>query len=109
MRSTLYQPTRRAPRFTAPYRPDAGPICLKCQSYDCEHVRTDLKPIRLTPRDISILKLIAETKKNEEIGELLGISGDTVKTYNSRIFAKIGVKNRTDAARWVWERPELFR
>ncbi len=53
---------------------------------------------RLTPREIEVLRWIAEGKSNAEIAIILGISVSTAKQHVERILAKLGVENRTAAA-----------
>src|SRR5689334_19062095 len=58
------------------------------------------KPDRLDPlteRELEILRLIAEGLSNGEIAHKLILSLGTVKWYNTQIFDKLGVKNRTQA------------
>ncbi|WP_425317827.1 LuxR C-terminal-related transcriptional regulator [Pseudomonas nitroreducens] len=52
---------------------------------------------RLTPREFSVLELLAEGLSNQEIGERLYISLNTVKAHTIRINHKLGVKRRTQA------------
>lgn len=59
------------------------------------------REIPLSPRERTTLKLIAEGKQNKEIADELGLSPQTVKNFCARIFQKLGVTNRTQAAlRW---------
>jgi DNA-binding CsgD family transcriptional regulator len=58
----------------------------------------------LTPREADVLELVRRGFTNAEIGERLQISRDTVKHHVSAIIAKLGVRNRRDAAYWP-ERP----
>ncbi|AYC34089.1 ATP-dependent transcriptional regulator [Pseudomonas cavernae] len=51
----------------------------------------------LTLRELSVLKLLAEGLSNQEIGNTLFISVNTVKTHTKKINAKLGVKRRTQA------------
>ncbi|MGF6780722.1 LuxR C-terminal-related transcriptional regulator [Paraburkholderia sp. GAS334] len=55
--------------------------------------------IALTPRELSILDLVAQLKSNKEISRALGISLDTVKTHMKNILAKLSVGKRIEAAR----------
>lgn len=55
----------------------------------------------LTPRETEILKLITRGFSNKEIAEILQISPDTVKTHVKRIFSKLAVTDRTQAAVWA--------
>jgi ATP/maltotriose-dependent transcriptional regulator MalT len=51
----------------------------------------------LTLREISVLELLAEGLSNQEIGERLYISTNTVKTHTKHINYKLGVTRRTQA------------
>lgn len=52
----------------------------------------------LTPSQFKVLHLIAAGHANKEIAQRLHISEKTVKAHVTAIFAKLGVKNRTQAA-----------
>lgn len=52
----------------------------------------------LTPRERSVLELIARGRSNKQIGGALHLSEGTVKGYVSIIFDKLGVEDRTQAA-----------
>ncbi len=51
----------------------------------------------VSKRELSVLIHVAAGKSNKQIGNLLGISAQTVRNHMSRIFAKLGVSNRTEA------------
>jgi DNA-binding CsgD family transcriptional regulator len=53
----------------------------------------------LTPRESEVLHWVREGKRNEEIALILDIGKTTVKTHLKHIFQKLGVENRTTAAR----------
>jgi DNA-binding NarL/FixJ family response regulator len=55
----------------------------------------------LTERQIEILAMIAVGSTNDEIADKLCISPHTVKTHLYRIFKKINVPNRVQAALWA--------
>ncbi|GAB1824550.1 response regulator [Herbidospora sp. RD11066] len=55
-------------------------------------------PDGLTAREVEVLRLIAGGRSNAEIGAALFIAETTVKTHVNNAFAKIGVRNRTEAA-----------
>lgn len=52
----------------------------------------------LSQREREVLALLALGRPNHEIAHELFLSIDTVKTYVQRIFRKLGVSNRTQAA-----------
>ena len=55
----------------------------------------------LTRRETEILQLVAEGKSNPEVARTLWITEQTVKFHLSNIYRKLGVSNRTAAARWA--------
>jgi DNA-binding NarL/FixJ family response regulator len=64
-------------------------------------VRAEADPeVQLSPREMEALELVANGLPNKQIGRKLGISEATVKAHLTSIFRRIGVDNRTQAARW---------
>lgn len=60
---------------------------------------TDLEMFAdLTDREREVLKLIAQSKRNSEIAEVLFISEKTVKNHVSNILFKLQANDRTEAA-----------
>jgi DNA-binding CsgD family transcriptional regulator len=53
----------------------------------------------LTFRELKVLQLISNGFSNREIAQELYLSIETIKWYNRQIFKKLGVKNRTQAAK----------
>jgi LuxR family transcriptional regulator, maltose regulon positive regulatory protein len=53
---------------------------------------------QLSQRELQVLRLVAEGKKNQEISETLYISLNTVKTHLKKILHTLGVENRTQAS-----------
>lgn len=51
----------------------------------------------LTPRELEILALVAKGSKNREVAATLKIAKDTVKVHMTRILAKLGAADRTEA------------
>nr|WP_269329452.1 response regulator transcription factor [Kineosporia babensis] len=51
----------------------------------------------LTPREVEVLRAVARGLSNAEIGRSLFIGEATVKTHLLRVFAKLGVDDRTRA------------
>lgn len=51
----------------------------------------------LTPRELEVLRLLAEGKKNAEIAEELYISLSTAEAHVTSILGKLGARSRTEA------------
>lgn len=54
---------------------------------------------QLTTREMDVLKLMSEGLSNRQIGDRLGLTVNTVKSYVARTLAKLGAANRTQAVR----------
>lgn len=52
----------------------------------------------LTNREREVLVLLVKGRSNKEIAAALGISEETAKSHLKTLFAKLGVRDRTDAA-----------
>jgi NarL family two-component system response regulator LiaR len=63
--------------------------------------KQDKEQVNLSLREKEVLELIATGKTNNDIADYLFISVRTVKFHVSSIFAKLKVKNRTEAALWL--------
>jgi DNA-binding NarL/FixJ family response regulator len=51
----------------------------------------------LTEREIDVMKLVAEGRRNKEIAVALSISSQTVRVHMKNIYSKLGVSDRTEA------------
>jgi DNA-binding NarL/FixJ family response regulator len=58
----------------------------------------------LTPRELEVLKLIAQGASNKEIGQQLYITEGTVKTHVTNILNRLNLRDRTQAALYARER-----
>ena len=56
---------------------------------------------KLTPRERSVLKLIAEGKTSKEIGELLFVSARTVEHHRANAMKKLNLKNLADLIKFT--------
>lgn len=57
----------------------------------------------LTERELGILKALARGLSNHAIAKELWVSEQTVKFHLSNVYRKLGVANRTEAARFAYE------
>lgn len=64
---------------------------------------------RLTPRELEVLAGVARGLSNAQVGAALFITEATVKTHLLRVFAKLGVDDRTRAVTLALERGLLPR
>lgn len=55
----------------------------------------------LTPREMEVLKLVAEGDNNQEIGARLSLSPATVQTHRSNIMGKLNLHRRTDLTKYA--------
>jgi DNA-binding NarL/FixJ family response regulator len=58
----------------------------------------------LTPRELEILKLIAEAHTSKEIAEMLFISVKTVERHRANILEKLGMRDRVELTRYAIRR-----
>jgi DNA-binding NarL/FixJ family response regulator len=64
--------------------------------------RRDYDP--LTPRELEVLKLIAEGRTSKEIAELLVLSIKTVERHRADILRRLGMRDRVDLTRYAIRR-----
>lgn len=58
----------------------------------------------LTTREKAVLRLVAEGKSNQEIGQILGLVEGTVKLYMTRIMKKLNAQDRANAVKIALQR-----
>jgi DNA-binding NarL/FixJ family response regulator len=82
--------TRRlVERFTAAARPD--------------DLATSPRLAELTARELEVLRLIARGRSNSEIAAELVLGENTIKTHVSRVFSKLGLRDRAQAVVVAYE------
>lgn len=68
--------------------------------------RTSVKQIEaLSNRENEVLQKLSEGKTDKEIANEIHLSQHTVRTYCKRIYAKLNIKNRTEAASFYHQYP----
>jgi DNA-binding NarL/FixJ family response regulator len=58
----------------------------------------------LTPRELEVLKLIAEAHSSKEIAQILVISVKTVERHRANILEKLGMRDRVELTRYAIRR-----
>jgi len=65
--------------------------------------QSEARAAGLTSREIAILKAVARGLSNQAIGRELWVTEQTVKFHLTNIYRKLGVNNRTEAARYAYQ------
>lgn len=60
-----------------------------------------LKEYGLTPKEISVVELVASGKSNKEIASILDISENTVKTHISNVYKKLNINYRIELMNFI--------
>jgi DNA-binding NarL/FixJ family response regulator len=58
----------------------------------------------LTPRELEVVKLIAEAYNNRQIAATLTLSEKTVESHRANLFAKLGMSDRVELVRYAIRR-----
>jgi DNA-binding NarL/FixJ family response regulator len=58
----------------------------------------------LTPRELDVVKLIAEAYTNKQIAEILHLSEKTVESHRANLLAKLGMRDRVELVRYAIRR-----
>ncbi len=90
----LLRGVRSAAQGESPFSPKAAKALLQLGSQ-----RKAAE--ELTPREREILAALCSGLANKQIARRLGISEKTVKSHLTRVFSRIGVQDRTQAALWA--------
>jgi DNA-binding CsgD family transcriptional regulator len=82
---------------------------LRRQNPDARRNATIADPHGLTPRERDVLELVAAGHSDAEIAAALYISPKTANRHVGAILAKLGVRNRTQAATYAYRQPPPVR
>jgi two-component system, NarL family, response regulator LiaR len=95
----LFKDTRATELRTAIKAAAAGQVHLSAQAsaYLLGAVRMPKHPEPLTPREMDVLRLLAQGHSNKEIARSLHLVEETVKFHVRHVLAKLGVQSRTQA------------
>ena len=58
----------------------------------------------LTPRELEVVKLVAEAHTSEQIAHVLGLSRKTVERHRENVLAKLGMRDRVELTRYAIRR-----
>ncbi|HYH60166.1 MAG TPA: response regulator transcription factor [Thermoleophilaceae bacterium] len=58
----------------------------------------------LTPRELEVVKLIAEAHTNKQIAQILNVSEKTVESHRGNLLAKLGMRDRVELVRYAIRR-----
>ncbi len=63
--------------------------------------RAAAESARLSPKEVQVLRLVAQGLTNQEIGELLSLETSTVKSHVHNVLEKLEASDRLQAALWA--------
>lgn len=55
----------------------------------------------LSPRELEVLRMVAQGRSIKEVATLLSLSGKTIGTYRTRVSDKLGISSNVDLARYA--------
>lgn len=87
--------------FSRSHPPVAG-VDTEPRTGGPEHPPPAAAPV-LSGRELSVARLVAHGRTNQEITDELSISLSTVKSHLTSIQKKLGVRNRVEIAAWAWK------
>jgi DNA-binding NarL/FixJ family response regulator len=59
---------------------------------------------RLTPRELEVVKLIAEAYTNRQIADTLGLAEKTVESHRANVLSKLDMRDRVEVVRYAIRR-----
>ncbi len=95
----LIHAVRAAQAGDSPLDPRAGRVLLEARRGG--RTGAGARPNELTDRETEVLRLVGYGHANKQIARKLGISERTVKAHLTRVFQRLGVSDRVQAALWA--------
>jgi DNA-binding response OmpR family regulator/DNA-binding CsgD family transcriptional regulator len=99
--------TRGSARLLAAFHEQSGEqesLVVLREEDDAAEIEALVTAFRLTLREAEVLYWVTQGKANKDIGDILGTSPRTVNKHLEHVFEKLGVENRTAAAKLATER-----
>ena len=87
-------------RWKVPLMSDVAPVHLPVLT---SHGRQPVTLDDLSKREVDVMRLITQGLSNEEIGQELYITNNTVKSFIRTAYRKIGVTRRSQAVIWGFQ------
>ena len=98
MNTQMVEPSNSPRQTDSGLRPSGAPARVRPTGSSAYRMDPSRPKPNLTEREKEILRLVCDGLTNGEIAACLHVSRETVKSELKRIFRKIGVGNRTQAA-----------
>ena len=73
------------------------------------NIKKEVSSIRLTSREIEIIKLMEQDLSNKQLAEALSISIRTVETHRKNIFKKTNTSNVLTLVKWAYQHKLLLK
>ena len=82
----------------------AGPLASRHIAAAAAPLAHKTQPSELTQREAQVVNLMLEGHSSRAIGEVLKISGETVRVHRRNIYEKLGVSSQAELFRWFLSR-----
>jgi len=93
-----------AVRAASEGRPFLPPVTQRAMVKEWLEGGADAPEEPLTPRELEVVKLIAEAYTNREIAETLKLSEKTIESHRGSVLAKLGMRDRVQLVRYAVRR-----
>jgi two-component system nitrate/nitrite response regulator NarL len=85
------------------FGPQAAKIVVKNYIENIDQLKKDRDPI-LSPREVEVLRFLADGYSNKEVGEKLNLSVKTINTYRESIMKKLNIRSIAGLTRYAVEK-----